>query len=80
VSFASIIPCVTSQRMFIVLISLSTQSGNFWIHPRINNAYEVSENKQRFVIFTLVGLLILGTETYPNRFRFSSGTSTGIVS
>jgi hypothetical protein len=24
-----------SQRMFIVVISLSTQSGNFWVHPRI---------------------------------------------
>jgi hypothetical protein len=32
VSFATIILCVASQRVFIV-ISLSTQSGNFWIHP-----------------------------------------------
>jgi hypothetical protein len=31
VSFASITLCVASQRVFI---SLSTQSGNFWIHPR----------------------------------------------
>jgi hypothetical protein len=39
VSFAAITLCVTSQRVFLLLlllfISLSTQSGNFWIHPRI---------------------------------------------
>jgi len=35
VSFAAIILCVASQRVFIVvLITLSTQSGNVWIHPR----------------------------------------------
>jgi hypothetical protein len=33
VSFAAINLCVASQRVFIV-ISLSTQSGNFWIHPQ----------------------------------------------
>jgi hypothetical protein len=33
VSFAAIILCVASQRVFIV-VSLSTQSGNFRIHPR----------------------------------------------
>jgi hypothetical protein len=32
VSFAAITLCVASERVFI---SLSTQSGNFWIHPRI---------------------------------------------
>jgi len=36
VSFAPITLCVASQRVFIVVIvvfiSLSTQSGNFWIH------------------------------------------------
>jgi len=28
--------CIASQRVFIVVVvvSLSTQSGNFWIHPR----------------------------------------------
>jgi hypothetical protein len=31
VSFAAIALCITSQRLFI---SLSTESGNFWIHPR----------------------------------------------
>jgi hypothetical protein len=30
-SFASITLCVASQRVFIVVISLSTQSENFWI-------------------------------------------------
>jgi hypothetical protein len=34
VSFAATTLCVASQRVFIV-ISLSTQSGNFWIHLRI---------------------------------------------
>jgi hypothetical protein len=39
VSFAAINLCVASQRVFILLlllfIPLSTQSGNFGIHPRI---------------------------------------------
>jgi hypothetical protein len=35
VSFATKTICVASQRVFIVAISLSTQSGNFWIYPRI---------------------------------------------
>jgi hypothetical protein len=44
VSFASITLCVASQRVFIVVVVVvvvvvvyfvsSTQSGNFWIHPR----------------------------------------------
>jgi hypothetical protein len=36
VSFAAITHCVAFERVFILLfISLSTQSGNFWIHARI---------------------------------------------
>jgi hypothetical protein len=41
VSFAVITLCVASQQVFVVVvvvvvfISLSTQSGNTWIHPRI---------------------------------------------
>jgi hypothetical protein len=35
VSFAAITLYVASQREFIVaVISLTTQSGNFWIYPR----------------------------------------------
>jgi hypothetical protein len=34
VSFAAVTLCVASQRVFIV-ISLSTQSGNLWIHSRM---------------------------------------------
>jgi hypothetical protein len=34
VSFAAITLCVASQRVFVVFISLSTQSGNFWLYPR----------------------------------------------
>jgi len=36
-SFATITLCVPSQQVFtIVVISLSTQSGNLWIQPRIS--------------------------------------------
>jgi hypothetical protein len=35
VSFAAITLFVASQRVFIFVISLSTQSGNFLKHPRI---------------------------------------------
>jgi len=38
-SFTTITVCVASQRVFIAFIayiSLSTQSGNLWMHPRIN--------------------------------------------
>jgi hypothetical protein len=35
VSFVAITLCIASQRVFIVVISLSTQSGNFWIHLRM---------------------------------------------
>jgi hypothetical protein len=37
VSFAAIILCVTSQRVFIVAVVyfVMTQSGNVWIHPRM---------------------------------------------
>jgi hypothetical protein len=38
VSFAAITLCVASQRVFIVVsvYFFMTQSGNFWIHPRMN--------------------------------------------
>jgi hypothetical protein len=35
VSFAAITLCVASRRVFVAVISLSTQSGNFWIRPHI---------------------------------------------
>jgi hypothetical protein len=37
VSFAAITLCVASQRVFIIVVAYSvmTQSGNFWIHPRM---------------------------------------------
>jgi hypothetical protein len=34
VSLAAIILCVASQVFITIIISLSSQSGNFWIHPR----------------------------------------------
>jgi hypothetical protein len=47
VSFAAITLCVASQRMFIVVISLSTQSGNFRINPltQAANRYHTSFNR-----------------------------------
>jgi hypothetical protein len=48
VSFAAITLYVASQRAFILLfISLSTQSGNFWILPRALNE-DVSFHKWTF--------------------------------
>jgi hypothetical protein len=40
VSFATVTLCVASQRVFIVVVVVvvyfvMTQSGNFWINPRI---------------------------------------------
>jgi hypothetical protein len=37
VSFAAITLCVASQRVFVLVVVyfVMTQSGNFWIHPRI---------------------------------------------
>jgi hypothetical protein len=35
VIFAAITLYVASQRVFAVVVSLSTQFGNFWIHSRI---------------------------------------------
>jgi len=36
VNFAAITLCVASERVFIVVADfVMTQSGNFWIHPRI---------------------------------------------
>jgi hypothetical protein len=34
VSFAAITLFVASQRVFIVVYFVMTQSGNFWVHPR----------------------------------------------
>jgi hypothetical protein len=38
VSFAAITLCVASQRVFVVVVVVVslTQSGNFWIYPRIS--------------------------------------------
>jgi hypothetical protein len=36
VKFAVVTLCVASQRVFIVVVYfVMTQSGNFWIHPRV---------------------------------------------
>jgi hypothetical protein len=52
VSFEAITLCVASQRVLIV-ITLWTQSGNFWIHPRIqkNDTYVLLNNVQSAEFF-----------------------------
>jgi hypothetical protein len=45
VSFAAITVCVASQRLLIIVISLSTQSGNFWIYPQCSNRQRKRESK-----------------------------------
>jgi hypothetical protein len=35
VSFSAVTLCVASQRVFIVVYFVMTQSGYFWIHSRI---------------------------------------------
>jgi hypothetical protein len=43
VSFDAITLCVTSQRVFVVVVVVAyfvmTQSGNFWIHLRMVEQY-----------------------------------------
>jgi hypothetical protein len=36
VSFAAITLCVASQRVFVVVYFVMTQTGNFWILPRMS--------------------------------------------
>jgi hypothetical protein len=48
VSFAAISLCVASQRVFIVVsiyISLSTESWNFWIRPRVSLFHIAHRNR-----------------------------------
>jgi hypothetical protein len=48
VNFAAVTICVASQRVVVVVVvSLSTQSGNFWIHPRISSERNVSLAENR---------------------------------
>jgi hypothetical protein len=35
VCFAVITLCVVSQRVFVIVYFVMTQSGNFWLYPRI---------------------------------------------
>jgi len=41
VSFTAITLCDATQRVFIVAYSLSTQSGNFWIHLRVIPDFDI---------------------------------------
>jgi hypothetical protein len=50
VSFAAVILCVASQRVVVVVVVVhfvTSQSGNFWIQPRIiSNLQEIRYPKQ----------------------------------
>jgi hypothetical protein len=50
VSFAAITLCVTCQLVFIVYFVM-TQSGNFWIHPRISqlSLRKTEDNRESYV-------------------------------
>jgi hypothetical protein len=64
VSFAAITLCVASQRVFIVIL-LSIQSGNFWIHPSITCVIEkMSLNKP------ISNIYVCGK--YPHLYKFLS--------
>jgi hypothetical protein len=60
VSFAAITLYVASQRVFVVVVVvyfIMTQSGNFWIHPRIKcdllfSALRIIEYKRRSACYT----------------------------
>jgi hypothetical protein len=53
VSFAAITLCIASQRVFIVVVVVvvvyfvTTQSGNFWIHPHMLLCMAVLGNRCR---------------------------------
>jgi hypothetical protein len=56
--FCAITLCVASQRVFIIVgvYFVMTQSGNFWIHPRIVNRCQACNNhnfkyKGKIIIF-----------------------------
>jgi hypothetical protein len=54
VSFAAIALRVASQRVFIFVCFVMTQSGNFWIHPRTLSAEDPSLNPDGlFVILSV---------------------------
>jgi hypothetical protein len=61
VSFDTITLCVASQRVFVVVvISLSTQSGNFWIHPRMfrgNITLEINDGRSLFLLMGSLRLI-----------------------
>jgi hypothetical protein len=56
VSFAAITLCVATELMFIVVVYfVMTQSGNFWIHPRIDSLYFIPEHSHcEFALLLLV--------------------------
>jgi uncharacterized protein involved in cysteine biosynthesis len=72
VSFAVISLCVASQRVFIIIIIIiivvvvvvyfvMTQSGNFWIHPRISYPHNwgrwVSAHKAALLSYLLRAII-----------------------
>jgi len=57
VSFATTTLCVASQRVFVIIIVVvvvvvvvylvMTQSGNFWLHPRMPPSFHQTKNISR---------------------------------
>jgi hypothetical protein len=54
VSFASITLCVASWVFIVIVISLSTLSRNFWIHPRVRQHRETKHMWMPWTEFELV--------------------------
>jgi len=80
VSFAAITLCVASQRVFIVVVYfVMTQSGNFWIHPRVMSFLWIYfPAHTNFLLFTGLtphsdGVLYLTEENTTEWAVFSSG-------
>jgi len=60
--------CVSSQRVFIVVvvvISLSSQSGNLWIHPRILKSFKNKEIKMYICVYLLTQTKSLTSQDRP---------------
>jgi hypothetical protein len=60
-SFTVINLCVASQRVFVIVYLVMTQSGNFWIHQRIYviNPCDIWKKNQTFRKNVIISILML---------------------
>jgi hypothetical protein len=42
--------CISTSAVFLLFISLSTQSGNFWIHPRSLIGFPCRFHESKFIL------------------------------